>query len=231
MHHVNTTTGRFPGNKKSFRAMTTNKKLQKIAEKYSALTYNSDNYEIGGGLDNCKFASRRHEDARNDEGKLTLGQANAMFAKATGLSTGEIKEIIEFHFENLEWHHAGKLPKAYGGGMKKTYFVNAGQIVELAQNFETIQNKYNLDVAAKLDYAAAQKSLETRLLEYLQNHATKVVRVAYSTFKEKYYITIGREMNGKYGWFESQSRYNLPEYITAWVFSSETEYNEYFNIK
>ena len=205
-------------------------KLQKIAEKYSKIDFNQENYEVGGGLDSCKFASRRHEDACNDAGKLTLGKANSLFSKATGLATAEINELIKFCFHDLEWHHAGKLPKQYGGGMKKTYFINSIQIVEFATNFEKIQVSFAEKQKMAVDYEAYQKNLEARKIEYLQARATKVVRTSYLAFKEPYYIEICREMNGKYGWFNAQYQYNLPTYITAWVFSSEDEYREYLNI-
>jgi hypothetical protein len=107
------------------------KKLEKIINKYSMIEYSS-NYSIGGGLVENKFASNRHEDALNDKGKMTLGECNQMFSKATGLSVAEVRTIILNTFPDLEWHHAGSLPKFYGGGMKKTYFVNAKQIIKLA---------------------------------------------------------------------------------------------------
>ena len=100
------------------------KNLEKIVEKYSEKEY-KDNYSIGGGLDDSKFASNRHEDAKYDKGKLTLGEATKMFAKATGLTIGEIKEVLNYAVPNMEYHHAGLLPKSYGGGMKKTYFLNS----------------------------------------------------------------------------------------------------------
>jgi len=207
-----------------------NAKLEKIARKYSDVSHNADNYEIGGGLDSCKFASRRHEDARSDAGKLTLGEANSLFAKATGLTTAEVKELIEFQFSDLEWHHAGKLPKSYGGQMKKTYFLNATQIVEFAENFEKIKAEFEADRMKKIDYATAQRALEARRREYLNDNATKVVRVPRTQLAGSLYITIRCEMSGKYGWFEAQSRYNLTEYITAWVFDTEEKYREYFKI-
>ena len=205
-------------------------KLEKIAIKYRKMQHNDDNYGIGGGLDNVKFASRRHEDAKSDVGKLTLGEANTLFAKATGLTTCEIREIINFRFKNLEWHHAGKLPKKYGGGMKKTYFLKSFQIVELAENFEKIQDDYKVDQQSKINYAAAQKILKIRRDDFLKENATKVSRVPVSSFKADYFIAICYEMNGKYGWFESDNRYNLPEYITAWVFESAGKKAEYQSI-
>ena len=102
--------------------MTTNLKLAKIADKFNSIQFNEDNYSVGGGLDGVKFASRRHENARGDEGKLTEGEATQLFKNATGLELQLVKEVINYAVPNMEWHHAGKLPKSYGGGMKKTYF-------------------------------------------------------------------------------------------------------------
>ena len=48
--------------------------LQTIQDRFCNTQHNNDNYTIGGGLDCSKFASNRHEDARSDEGKLTLGK-------------------------------------------------------------------------------------------------------------------------------------------------------------
>lgn len=209
-----------------------NKKLEKIIAKYSGVEFNDSNYYIGGGLDCSKFASNRHEDARNDSGKLTLGEANSLFSKATGLTVSEISSIIHYEFENLEWHHAGKLPKSYGGGMKKTYFLNSEQITELATNFESIKTSFENHIKEVTNAELMEKNLETRRVEFLNLHATKVVRKLRALFNSIYYVEICREMNGKYGWFDSTYKsYNLPEYITAWVFESESDYNEYLSIK
>ena len=99
-----------------------NKKLQKIADKYKAIEHNEDNYSIGGGLSGEAFASRRHQDAKFDEGKLTEGKATQLFKTATGCELDYVKSIINYAVPNMEWHHAGKLPKSYGGGMKKNLF-------------------------------------------------------------------------------------------------------------
>jgi threonine aldolase len=42
----------------------------------------------------------------------------------------------------MEYHHAGRLPKRYGGGMKKTYFLNARQIVFCARNWQKICEEF-----------------------------------------------------------------------------------------
>jgi hypothetical protein len=40
--------------------------LESIRDKYCGIQHNADNYDIGGGLIRGKFASRRHEDAKED---------------------------------------------------------------------------------------------------------------------------------------------------------------------
>ena len=126
---------------------TTETRLQAISNKYCKIQHNANNYAIGGGLDSGKFASNRHEDAREDEGKLTLGQATQIFKKATGLDTDTVKEILKYGVPNMEWHHAGKLPKQYGGGMKKTYFVNAKELCSVAKNWDSIIAKLEISQA------------------------------------------------------------------------------------
>lgn len=116
--------------------------LGKIVEKFSVLSYNHDNYNVGGGLCGVMFASNRHLDARSDAGKLTLGECCQLFKKATGLELERVKTIIKSAVPDMEWHHAGKLPKRYGGGMKKTFFVNSEQIVDLAENWKHYATLY-----------------------------------------------------------------------------------------
>lgn len=204
-------------------------KLQKIAEKYSSIDFNKENYDIGGGLDGNKFASRRHENAKNDEGKLTLGAATALFKKATGLDVDSVREILEYAVPNMEWHHAGKLPKQYGGGMKKTYFLNAAEIVNVANNWQSFVEKMELSKAAKKSDDEERKSLEARKLEFLNANAKKVTRV---TEKPDFFYKTAQEMNGKYGWFDSTYKsYNLPEYYSGWEFESQEKLNEFYNLK
>lgn len=45
--------------------------------------------------------------------------------------------------------------------------------------------------------------------------------------KPVYFFEEKREMNGKYGWFESSSRYNLPEYVSGLEFASKRVYDSY----
>lgn len=209
--------------------MKTAEKLQRIQKKYCKRAFNDDNYSIGGGLNGSKFASNRHEDAANDAGKLTFGKATQLFKTATGMSTAEVKEVIQYAVPHMEWHHAGKLPKSYGGGMKKTYFLNSKNICDLATNWTTyVEGLATRKAAAKAAKEECQ-SREARQLAFLEAHATKVERV--STRPELFHQT-KQEMNGKYGWFDSTyKRYNLPEYYSGWVFETEQKFHEFMKIK
>lgn len=209
--------------------MATKITLQTICNKYCKINHNDDNYSIGGGLTDGKFASNRHEDAKYDEGKLTLGEATQLFKKATGLSSDEVREVIEFAVPNMEWHHAGKLPKQYGGGMKKTYFLNAKEICKVASNWATYVAELDAQKIAKKEAQEVKKDLEVKRNEFLQANAKKVERV---TNQPSFFYKTAQEMNGKYGWFDSTYKsYNMTEYFSGWEFESQEKYQEFLNIK
>lgn len=204
-------------------------KLENICKKYCSIEHNEDNYSIGGGLSSGAFASRRHENAKYDEGKLTEGKATQLFMKATGLSLEVVKEVINYAVPNMEWHHAGKLPKSYGGGMKKTYFLNSKELCDIATNWDSYIDKLSISkVAAKIQ-AEEKKSLEEIKLLYLQTNAKKLIRVE----KEPvYFYETAREMNGKYGWFDcTHKSYSMTKYYTGWEFETEEKLNEFYQIK
>ena len=202
------------------------KNLEKIVKKYSEINHNEENFEIGGGLSYGKFASNRHEDAKNDEGKLTLGKAVQMFKKATQIDDVDyIKEVIHYAVPNMEWHHAGKLPKAYGGGMKKTYFLNAKEIVNIAENWYSFVEKLEISKTEKRNAEEAKKNREQIKQDFLNEHAEKVVRMS---SRPKLFFETNNEMNGKFGWFSAYGKsYNLPEYFTGWVFKTEEKLQEF----
>jgi len=152
-----------------------------------------------------------------------------LFKKATSLDTDSVREVLEYAVPNMEWHHAGKLPKSYGGGMKKTYFLNSGEICDVARYWNSYLEKLNLSKIADQKAAEEKKKFEVRKFEFLQANAKKVERVSNHT---NYFYLTAREMNGKYGWFDSTYKsYNLPEYFTGWKFESEEKYNEFLNLK
>ena len=200
-------------------------KLKKIHQKYKELDYNTDNYDVGGGLSDNKFASNRHEDARCDIGKLTLGEATQLFKKASGLETKEVKGIIEFNFPNMEWHHAGRLPKRYGGGMKKTYFLNSKEVSQLAKKWNEFEKKYFEEVARRKKEADEWNKKQQLKSKFLKKYAEYVSRVI---TQPKWFYKTQQEMNGKYGWFDSSDHdYNLTEYYSGWKFRSKRKYDEF----
>ena len=202
--------------------------LQKIAKKYETVNHNADNYSIGGGLSDGAFASNRHEDAKYDGGKLTEGKATALFKKATALEIDLVKSIINFAIPNMEWHHAGKLPKQYGGGMKKTYFLNAKEIVDLAKNWDNYQLKYLNHIETKRLNDLSEGIKNKQRQAFLEKNATYVLRTG--THKELFVCT-NTECEGKFGWFcASKNKYNLPEYYSGWLFKSIEKFNEFKNI-
>lgn len=205
------------------------KNLAKIIEKYSKVEFNENNYGVGGGLtDSGKKASNRHEDALNDEGKLTFGKAAAMFKKATGCEVAFINEIFNYAIPNAEWHHAGFLPKSYGGGMKKTYFLNATEIVEIATNWQNLVEKLEISKNDKRITEENKKNREQIRYEFLKANAKRITRVTKTP--ELFYET-DREMNGKYGWFSSYGKsYNMTEYYSGWAFENIEKYNEFQNL-
>lgn len=204
-------------------------KLEAICNKFCSINHNDDNYSIGGGLDGSKFASRRHEDAKDDAGKLTLGEATQLFKKATGLDTDAVREVLIYAVPNMEWHHAGKLPKAYGGGIKKTYFLNASEICECAKNWCANVQLLNLSKAAAKESAENKKTFEERKLEFLKANAFCITR---TTTSPNFFYETDKEMNGKYGWFSSYGKsYNMTEFFSGWEFTSEGLYHEFLNMK
>lgn len=197
------------------------KTLEAIVKKFENKEYNKNNYYIGGGLSEDSFASRRHEDAKLDEGKLTLGEATQLFKKATGLPTEKVKEIIKNALPYMEWHHAGKLPKSYGGGMKKTYFVNSEEMVFLAKNWGSLCGNLS-----------EEKSFEERKKEFLEKNAKRFERKPFEEVNFKLSFIEKQEMNGKYGWFRSENkRYNLREYLTGWEFPDEETLKKWINLQ
>ena len=79
----------------------------------------NQNYNGGGLATNItgKFESNRNALAKLDVEKRTAGEvAKSLRSMGLNFKAQEIKPFLE------EWHHAGKLPKSYGGGMAKAYY-------------------------------------------------------------------------------------------------------------
>lgn len=151
-----------------------------------------------------------------------------MFSNATGMPVSDVRDIISFAVPNMEWHHAGKLPKQYGGGMKKTYFVNSDEIINIATNWDKFVSDFKKFKKSEEDKLTQQHNIQNKRDEYLKNNAEFVTRV--SEIPE-FFIEKEREQHGKYGWFDcSNKSYNLPTFYSGYVFKNEQDYNTYLNL-
>ena len=205
------------------------KSLENIIKKYSTLK-SEDNYNLGGGIAReidgiGGFESRRHLNAKMDSAKLTLGKTCQLFKKATGEDLEVIKKVLDDAIPCMEWHHAGQLPKSYGGGMKKTYFVKAEEIVEVATNWEfLVQKMKKKEENEKEVYQREARRAEERK-KFCAKYGTFLSRVK---VEPKYFHRISQEMQGKYGWFNSEGQnYNLTEYYSGWEFKSVKSLKKY----
>ncbi len=204
-----------------------NERLQKLASNYAKKDFDRSNYEIGGGIASSGlFESRRHEAAKQDAGKETLGKFIQKIKKITGMQTSIIKEIIKDAY-CLEWHHAGRLPKEYGGGMKKTYFINSEQANDFCSNFSNYIKKYKEKEAEKKLSIKAENLANTLENRFLKKWATPFFKKIDGFFDKKNCAITNRYMIGKYGEFPADDRYNLDTYIDGWKFRSKKKYDEY----
>lgn len=184
--------------------------------------------ENGGGLASNitgKFESNRHAIARME--KITFGEAVKELAKKKNgglkISANELLEIYRTLFGETEWHHAGKLPKQYGGGMKKTYFLNevptSQQVKDWKERFSVIQQEKE-----------NQKITEQKRKEIKEKFAKKNGEVFFRVLEEnvpKFSVVEKEEMSGKYGWFDASYRYNLPRYYSGVSFKSKKGLENY----
>lgn len=214
-----------------------NSKLKKIYDRFNGQEYNDKTYAIGGGLSSFSSSSNRHDDAKFDEGKLTLGKTVALFKRATGESTDYINEVLMFAFKKMEWHHAGFIPAKYGGGMAKTYFLNADQICSAAENWDKFKADFEKSKIEELEKKelkrredeeryTAYKLEEVARKKFLEENAVFMHRVSE---KPVYFFQTAQEMDGKYGWFDSKGKnYKLPEFYSGWKFSEKENYNYFY---
>lgn len=201
----------------------------RFADKYRGVTV-ADNYSLGGGISNSgSYESVRHNDAKNDPSKLTLGELTAKIARSTKREheRAYVRQVIlhTYPLEELEWHHAGKLPKSYGGGMKKTYFLNAEQIVDLCDNWAEYCESFEEAISDEQERLRKELEFNKQRSAFLLKYSTKVTRVRYKPLK--WFALTSTEMEGKYGWFEADDKYALPKYYSGHQFRSSKKFNEY----
>lgn len=184
----------------------------------------------GGGLASNitgKFESNRHAIARVE--KVTFGEAVKELAKNKNgglkISAAELLDIYRANFGEPEWHHAGKLPKQYGGGMKKTYFLNEIPTPEQVDEWRANSTAKREEKKTAAEIENNKKAIR---MKFLKKHGVKFNR---ELTTPKFSFIEDREMNGKYGWFEAQPhRYNLPVYYSGWSFKSQKTLEKYFKL-
>lgn len=183
----------------------------------------------GGGLAiniTGKYESNRHAIAKIK--KFTFGEVVSKLAtKKFGgikLSASDLLDAYRLSCGEPEWHHAGFLPKSYGGGMKKTYFLNEIPNISQVKNWLKKASKLRLK---KLIIQETRNGIFKKQREFLNANAKRFERLSSAP---EFSVEKSWEMNGKFGWFESNSRYSLPEYVSGWAFESQELMDQYYSI-
>lgn len=175
------------------------------------------------------------DEIRMFQGGRKAGQSyNAMYAEQRGEVTKSklpavLKRIVDAGYaHSTMWHHTGM----FKGYMNETLFYAANDF-DLEGYEHYLKNKDSVDTqrsAEAMKKADEQARREQRINEleqiksaWLKEHADYVVR----TPTNDLFITDKREMNGKYGWFDSSGKsYNMPEYFTGWRLKPGLNYRE-----
>lgn len=190
--------------------------------------YNNMNGNGGGLATNItgKFESNRHALARAE--KYTFGEVVKELAKKKNggfkISASELLNVYTELFGVPEWHHAGALPKGYGGGMKKTYFLDEIPTAEQVQEW-LVQYQKIKDEQRKLQEQEKIKAEKRR--KYREKYATRFERMKH---EPPLSVVTLEEMQGKYGWFIADYKYNLDIYYSGYTFKSKTTYNNYLKM-
>ena len=89
----------------------------------------------------------------------------------------------------------------------------------MAEASEKVRKEYDAKIeSARGDFDKwLSKAVKDGKAEFIERVATK----------PEYFITTKEEMNGRYGWFEASSRYNLPRYYSGYKFKTKRMYDSY----
>lgn len=176
----------------------------------------------GGGLATHitgKFESNRHAIAKIE--KYTFGEACKELAKKKNgglkISASDLLSAYRELFGEPEWHHAGRLPKKYGGGMKKTYFLNEVPTAETVKNWMEKSEKQKKERSNRA---------ETKR-KFLQKRAVWFTGVSELP---KWSVDHKAMMSGKYGDFEAQYHYNLNVWHCGYKFKTKKSYEKYLEM-
>jgi hypothetical protein len=186
----------------------------------------------GGGLSvsvSGKYTSVRHELAR-ESGKLTAGESAKKISKELKIKVSA-KEVVAayetIHGCEPEWHHAGFYRNNRGRStMGRTFFFSQEEVEELTARWNELAAIEDKKEAERIEKQNAAEKREAAKKEYLE----KVDAIYRSRISErpKFFFTTKREMNGKYGWFDSSMKsYNLPEYYSGYEFKTQKQLNKF----
>ncbi len=187
--------------------------------------------ENGGGLSTSvsgKYTSVRHELARLD-GKATAGEAGKIISKALKIKVSA-QEVVEAYkltrgYEP-EWHHAGFYRGSNGRKtMGRTFFFNEYDIEQLILDWATIDEK-KAEIARKAQEA---KKIAEAKSKFEKKYGTPFNRLSRGSLP-RFNVILEEEMNGKYGWFQADSRYNLPIYYSGFSFKSKKTLEKYYSL-
>lgn len=192
---------------------------------------NNKNSNGGGLASNItgKFESNRHAIAKMT--KYTFGQvAKELRTKRGGgfdLTGARLLEIYRTVFGDPEWHHAGKMPRGYGGAMAKTYFL---EYIPTKEEVNDWISEYYMIISRENEKRFKQMEIEKERKAFVEKMGSTFTR---ELEIPKYSHVTKVEMNGKFGWFEPQPHhsYKLDEYYTGVSFKSQKSLDKYLNIK
>lgn len=126
-----------------------------------------------------------------------------------------------FHY-SVEYHH-------YGKNADIEYFLNKDNINKIfidskyKKSFVDIINEYYTEKEIDVVKMYYQSFIKKQKTEFLKNKGTYIHRTLNKTDNM---IVTEYEMHGKYGWFEADTKYNLPIYYSGYVLNDE-DLNEY----
>lgn len=186
----------------------------------------------GGGLAvniTGRYESNRHALARNE--KFTFGEVSKELRKKKNggfdISSNKLLEIYRDLFGEPEWHHAGFLPKSYGGGMKKTYFLDE---VPTKETFESWLIQHENFKNTQINEGKRIVKIQNEIEKFVKKNGCRFNRL---TEVPKYSVITETEMNGKYGWFTvtPYTTYNLTKYYSGVQFKSKKSLEKYISLK
>lgn len=146
------------------------------------------------------------------------GMITEAHAKNTA-SDGKEKVLIRIA-ELMGVEHSDAERRAYNASMSNLAAAGYSWNVQKRQEYVSQIDAVLADIEKK------QKDYVTKLMK--QGRAERRERIA---SLPQMFVTEKEEMNGRYGWFDANSNYNLPRYYTGVEFKDRRGFNHYNDIK